>query len=456
MAIVDTDLLAIQEARFALEGATRAKAELEDLHVSDLARAMEALQKGLTGSLFELCQEAVCATDYSNTDEDTELAEWVLTDIFPDIMSQNAAGTMQKLDNKGAYTITLSRGVALTLLPEWLCIPTLLCEIGFALWSKSPLIVCVPARVIAPVKKLMDKIDSILSELEYPKGALTLISCYAPEAEAWLVSQEALDVIVCNREKLEDVVAAALSSVQKTGPKLYLCTLGNNPVFVEKTADLDQVVEEVVLGKSYCYGLLPGAEQSIVVESSVADTLRQKLIAAGCAFLDASEAKRVADVIFSPAGEPYMELAGKSAADVARRANVEVAPNTRVLVIEHPYVSAKDPLTRAKYAPLMCFYVEDDWQNACEKCIELILGEGAGNVLSIFSHDAEVIRLFAEVKPVARVMVNASCALGAIGAHVSMPKTLVLCGWKQAGKAGAGLDVASFTKQKRVSFRLEE
>ena len=57
-------------------------------------------------------------------------------------------------------------------------------------------------------------------------------------------------------------------------------------------------------------------------------------------------------------------------------------------------------------APVLPWYVEDDWMHACEKCIELLLFDRAGHTLVIHSRDAEVIRQFALKKPVARLLVN--------------------------------------------------
>lgn len=455
MAIVDTDLLALQEARFALEGATCAQVKLEELSAHELKQTLLVLRKELTNRLAPIVSHAVMLSDYSTQADDTELAQWVLDDVYDNIMGYPYAGSLVDGERNASYELTLSRGVAITFLPDWISIPTLLCEIGFAIWSKSALIVCASPRVLPAVSECIELVKDALATVGYPQDAITCLSTYAPEAEAWLAQQVEVSTIVTSRERLDSKLDCALRCRNLDDVRIYRCSLGNNPVFIEKTADLDAVVREVMLGKSYCTGLLPGAEQSLVVESSIADTLRTKLKAAGAAFLSSEEAERLTALMYSPSGEPYLELAGKSASDLAHRAGVVIPPNTKVLVIEHPYVSAKDPMTRAKFAPILCFYVEDDWQNACEKCIELILGEGAGNVLSIFSNDAEVVKLFAEKKPVGRLIVNASCALGAMGAHTNLPKTLLLTSWQDAGQAGPGVDVASFTRTRLIAFSLD-
>ena len=77
------------------------------------------------------------------------------------------------------------------------------------------------------------------------------------------------------------------------GKDVYFATLGNNPVFVESTADLGACADEVVLGKSYCYGMLPGAEQSAVVERAVDTRFQEELRRRGCHFLSDEEADRL-------------------------------------------------------------------------------------------------------------------------------------------------------------------
>lgn len=66
---------------------------------------------------------------------------------------------------------------------------------------------------------------------------------------------------------------------------------GNNVVFVEKTADLSKAAKDIVNSKSFNNGLLPGVEQSIIVETDIYENMKLELEKNGAYFLSDTERK---------------------------------------------------------------------------------------------------------------------------------------------------------------------
>ena len=98
-------------------------------------------------------------------------------------------------------------------------------------------------------------------------------------------------------------------------------------------------------------------------------------------------------------GLPDKEFIGKTAAWLAQKAGFAVPEHTKVLVSEQSYITDFNPYAKGLLCPVLAFYIEEDWIHACEKCIELLVGESRGNTLTIHSQDPEVIRQFALKKP---------------------------------------------------------
>lgn len=234
------------------------------------------------------------------------------------------------------------------------------------------------------------------------------------------------------------------------GKDVYYASIGNNPVFVEASADIALSADEIIAGKTFCHGLIPGAEQAVVVEKAVADKLISALKERGAYLLDDAAAERLATTLFDASGRPYPELIGKSACDLARRADIAVPDETSVLVVERPYVSEHSVFSKAKYAPVLSLYIEDNWRFACEKCIEIILNSGQGNSLAIFSQDPEVVEQFILKKPVGRILVNVSTGLGSIGCRAALPKTLTIASWDQATTSDLGVCYADFIRYRQI------
>lgn len=445
MSLIDNDLLSIQEARILLEHAAESVEVLEGLPSTLVDDFLTHLREGLLPKAQEYAEEAFAESDYCSPEDEAGLTKWVVTDLLDDVCSQTPVQRIVH-SRKGSAEVCLSKGVVVSLLPDWLAVPTMLSQLFMAVRSKSPIVFSATARIHGTCEKVMDDVLKIAEFCHYPTEAIGFLSIFCPEGEEWVCSQPCVRVVIDSRED------AGVHPFDAAGRDVYYATLGNNPVFVESTADLALCADEVVLGKSYCYGMLPGAEQSVVVERAVDASFQTELRRRGCHFLSDEEADRLVHTLFMDDGRPYRELIGKSAFDLARRADIVVPETTKVLVVEKPYVSDRSFFSKAKYGPVLSYYVEDSWRTACEKCIELILNSGHGNALAIFSKDPEVVRQFILKKPVGRVLVNVSTGLGCIGCHSDLPKTLTVTGWDCATTSELGVTYGDFVRRRQVGI----
>ena len=97
----------------------------------------------------------------------------------------------------------------------------------------------------------------------------------------------------------------------------------------------------------------------------------------------------------------------------------EVPDTTRVLVSLQDYINHEDFFNQKLLCPIMIVYLEPDWKMACHKCMSLLSELKMGHTLTIHSKDWEVIREFALVKEVGRMVVNSPTACVATGVTVS-------------------------------------
>ena len=443
MSLIDNDLLSIQEARILLEHAAESVEVLEGLPAALVDDFLCHLGERLVPMVGEYAQEAYAESDYCSPEDEATLTGWVLTDLLDDVRAQTPVQRIIRSRN-GSAEVCLPKGVVVSLLPDWLAVPTMLSQLFMAAHPKSPIVFSASARIHATCERVMADVLEVAEFCHYPCEALGFLSIFCPEGEEWVCSQPCVRVVIDSREE------SGGHDFDAAGRDVYHATLGNNPVFVESSADLAACADEIVRGKSFCYGMLPGAEQSIVVERDVDEDFQSELRRRGCYFLSDEQADRLVDALFMPDGTPYRELIAKSAFDLARRADITVPESTKVLVVEKPYVSEYSFFSKAKFGPVLSYYVEDSWRTACEKCIELILNSGHGNALSIFSKDPEVIRQFILKKPVGRVLVNVSTGLGCIGCHSDLPKTLTVTGWDCATTSELGVTYGDFVRRRQV------
>ena len=122
-------------------------------------------------------------------------------------------------------------------------------------------------------------------------------------------------------------------------------------------------------------------------------------------------------------------IVGKSARQIADMAGIRIPAGTRVLLSRQTAVGKHIPYSREKLCPILAFYVEEGWEEACRRSIEILNNEGIGHTMVIHSENEQVIREFALQKPVSRLLVNTPGALGGVGASTNLPPALTLgCG----------------------------
>ena len=154
-------------------------------------------------------------------------------------------------------------------------------------------------------------------------------------------------------------------------------------------------------------------------------------------------------LLFKSDGKHNISVVGKSAKELALMAGFEVPEKTSVLISREQYVSVTNPYCKEKLCPVLAFFIEQDWMFACEKCIELLITEGKGHTLVIHSNDESVIREFALKKPVSRMLVNTSGALGGIGLTTNLAPTLML----STGTVGGGFTADNISPLNLINIR---
>ncbi|MGP7975484.1 hypothetical protein ACTXA3_18635, partial [Proteus mirabilis] len=135
------------------------------------------------------------------------------------------------------------------------------------------------------------------------------------------------------------------------------------------------------------------------------------------------------------------------------RAGFTVPANTRVLIALQDTVSPKNPYSREKLCPILGMYIEEDWQSACHRVVQLLTNEGLGHTLVIHTQNEDVIRQFSLEKPVNRILINTPAALGGIGATTNITPALTLgCGAVGGGSSSDNVGPMNLLNIRKVGY----
>jgi len=96
-------------------------------------------------------------------------------------------------------------------------------------------------------------------------------------------------------------------------------------------------------------------------------------------------------------------------------AGISVPSDTSVLIAKLKHVSRVHPLSAEILAPILAFYVEENFEAAIERCAEITRFGGIGHTAVIYSNSPERIEYFSNAIDVARILVNTPSTQGALG-----------------------------------------
>ena len=155
---------------------------------------------------------------------------------------------------------------------------------------------------------------------------------------------------------------------------------------------------------------------AIVVEKSISDIAIKEIKNRKGYFLSYEEIKLLEETAFDKErGLMNSNIVGKSALFIAKLAGINVPADTRLLLAPLKGVGKGHPLSSEILAPILAFYVADDFEHAVKLCIDLNFYGGIGHTVSIFSNDDQRIKEFAFLMNAGRILVNTPSSQGAVG-----------------------------------------
>ncbi len=429
MNIIDNDLLSMQEARILVENAREAQRKLAAFPQQKLDEIVECMIEEIQKHSQELAKMSNEETEYGKWEDKYIKNQFVCKYLKNRLKGMNCVGIINEDKMNMTKDIGVPMGVIIAFSPSTSPVSTTIYKALIAIKSGNAIIFSPHPRAKNTISKTIDILIRTAEGVGLPEGALAYLHTVTPSGSTELMNHKDTSLI------MNTGVPEILDAAYKSGKPVIYGGNGNGPAFIERTADIEQAVKDIIDSKSFDYGVVSAAEQSIVVDSCIVAEVKQELNKNGGYFMTEEEAEKLALIYFYKDGSANLEVIGKSPQFLAKKAGFSIPENTKVLISQQKFVSQNNPYSREKLCPVLAFYIEDDWMHACEKCIELLLSERQGHTLIIHSKDEGVINQFALKKPVGRVLVNTPGTFGSMGATTNLFPSMTL----GSGSAGKGM-----------------
>lgn len=439
--IGDKDLISMQQARILAENAAEAQKKLAGMPQEALDAVVEAMADAVEAEAQSLAvmsqEESGCGVWQDKLVKNL----FVCRRVRQSLRGLRCVGLLDGSDANGVYEVGVPLGVVAALCPATSPVSTAVCTALLAVKSGNAVIFSPHPRVLNTLRRVTGLLAEAAQARGLPEGALSCLDMVTTGGAHELMRHPHVSLLLASG--VPSLYAAARAS-----GKPFLC--GNpagGPAFIERSAHIDNAVEDILASKAFDNGLAPSAEQCVIVDGCVEDEVRRAFTAKGAYFMSEGEADALVRVLFSGAGADgcrQRHRAGQSAAELARHAGFALPAGTRVLMAPRSYVIGGDAYTRELLAPVLAYYVEPDWKHACEKCVELLIEERHAQTLSIHSRQEDVIRQFALKKPVARLLVNTGAAFGGMGLTTNFTPAMTL------GGTADNISPAHFTYRRKI------
>jgi acetaldehyde dehydrogenase / alcohol dehydrogenase len=285
-----------------------------------------------------------------------------------------------------------------------------------------------------------------------PEGVFTCLESPTLPDNAYLMRHK--DVAMIDATGGPGAVKAAYSSGKPAlgvGP-------GNTPVYLEKTADLNTAVVDIIISKTFDNGTICASEQTVVIDDEIYEQVLKKFADLGAHICDEKETKLLESVAIDPKTGFMQPMAvGQKAIDIARFAGITVKPNTKLLIAPIQGVGREHPLSVEKLFPVLAVYRAKSVDEALRVCVDVNHAGGLGHTAVVFSRNDEVVRKFGEVINAGRIIVNSPGSIGALGAVYNdlVPTFSFGCGTGGGNSTTDNVNIYHYLNIKRLARRTQ-
>ena len=238
---------------------------------------------------------------------------------------------------------------------------------------------------------------------------------------------------------------------------------GNVPAFIEKSAKLKRAINDVVLSKSFDYGMICASEQAVIIEEPLYEEAMAEFKILHTYLVTPAEKLLLEDYIFgvqansTNCGEAKLNAAvvGKSPVWIAQQAGFTIPADTSLILVEVSGVGPHEPMTREKLAPVLAVLHAKDAEEGISLSEQMVEFDGLGHSGSIHSENPAIIEEFGTRVKAVRIITNAPSSLGGIGDiyNAFIPSLTLGCGSYGHNSVSNNVSAINLINVKRIGRR---
>lgn len=385
--------------------------------------------------------------------EDKAIKNMVATEfVYNYVRDKRTVGVISEHPETGVSEVAEPIGVILSLLPVTNPTSTALFKCIMAVKTRNCMIFSAHPRT----QKCSNEAARIMAETAVrhgaPEGFISWVENGTLADTHYLMGRP--EVRLIDATGGPGVVKAAYSS----GKPALGVGAGNTPVYLEKTADLDMAVVDIITSKTFDNGTICASEQTLVIDEAIYDRVLTKFSELGAHVCSPEEVALLSQTVIDPeTGSMRAEAVGQRAMDIARFIGMEVPRGTKLMLAPIGGVGREHPLSAEKLFPVLAVIRAKTADEAIKLCLDVSHYGGLGHTAVIFSNDEAVIAKFGEVMNAGRLIVNSPGSIGALGGVYNdmVPTFSFGCGTGGGNSTIDNVNIYHYLNVKRMARRTQ-
>ena len=433
----------VKKANVAMEEMLKLDQEKIDKIVQSMAKA--GLDKHM-----ELAKMAVEETNMGIFEDKVTKNIFATEYIYNSIKYEKTVGVVEENDEEGYMVVAEPIGVIAGVTPVTNPTSTTMFKALISIKSRNPIIFSFHPYA----QKCSVQAAKILRDAAIKEGAskdcIQWIETPSLEASNQLMKHKGISMILATGGP--GMVKSAYSSGKPAlgvGP-------GNVPCFIERSADINQAVNDLIVSKSFDNGMICASEQAVIIEDEIYEDVVSLMKNNKCYFVNNEEKELLENTVINKDTKMLnAKIVGKSAYTIAQMSGFEVPKDTKILVAEINGVGEDYPLSKEKLSPVLACIKVKNADEGIDKCVEMTEFGGLGHSACIHSNNDNIILKFSDKVKTGRLLINTPSSQGAIGGiyNVNTPSLTLGCGSMGNNSTTDNISAHNLINLKKVTKR---
>ncbi|CEI74079.1 MULTISPECIES: bifunctional acetaldehyde-CoA/alcohol dehydrogenase [Romboutsia] len=428
----------------------KAKEEMLKLDQEAVDKIVKAMAKAGLDKHIELAQMAVEETERGIFEDKVTKNIFATEYVYNSIKYTKTVGVVEENDEENYMMVAEPIGVIAGVTPVTNPTSTTMFKSLIAIKGRNPIIFSFHPSAQKCSAEAARILRDAAIEAGAPENCIQWIEEPSLEASSALMKNNKVALILATGGP--GMVKAAYSS----GKPALGVGAGNVPCFIEKSADIKQAVNDLILSKTFDNGMICASEQAVIIEEPIYNEVVDIMKGYNCYFVNKKERELLEKTVINPETKTLNpNIVGQSPYKIAQMAGFEVPKDAKMLVAEIEGVGMDYPLSKEKLSPVLACLKVKNAEEGIQRCVEMTEFGGLGHSAVIHSENDDIILKFSEKVRTGRLLVNAPSTFGAIGDvyNVNTPSLTLGCGSMGNNSTTDNVSAVNLINLKKVTKR---